>query len=707
MFPGRGAPCATGPEETANLTPRALILGFAAALFIAGAGYINDRILELESFNNGHQLPIFVVGMMFLGIALLNPLLFRVRRALAFRPVEIGVIVILMMAACSIPGRGLLEQYTQVLVMPYHWNRVTPGWQAHDLLKFAPPQALVDEEPADAVVTRFVTGSDKPKNPPPVLSGTWLKLKASQVPWAQWRRPMLTWMPMVLLTAICSVCMALIVHRQWSSHELLRYPIAEFTTTLLERDEEKAFPAVFYNQVFWLGLGIVLLIRVNNGLCVWFPDYLIPVRLSWNFWPLVEVWPTLAKTPWNWGLLNVSFFPLVIAFAFFLSSEISLTLGISQVLWFLVAAPLVTAGISLETDYDIGGWQGWHRAGSYTAFTLMLLYAGRHYYGENFRRAICFWRDRAAADGVVWACRIFLVSVVLLIALVIRLGLSWPLATITVLVMLMTFLIVSRISAETGLFFIQPGWQPFGAIMTLFGGYAMGPTGIVISALVCAVLCIDQSQAFMPYLINGLKISETLKVRVTTMATTTFGMYVIALLIAVPIVLVASYDFGTPTQYHWSYYRVPTMAFRAAEPEILKLKATGTLEQSEALSGWQRLAHIRPPAKFLWAAGSGFVLVIVFAILRLRVPWWPLHPVLFLIWATYPLAAMSHSFLIGWMVKKASVRFGGNRLVEKLKPFMVGVIAGEILGALFFMIVGAVYYFATGEKPLSYRFFPR
>jgi hypothetical protein len=211
----------------------------------------------------------------------------------------------------------------------------------------------------------------------------------------------------------------------------------------------------------------------------------------------------------------------------------------------------------------------------------------------------------------------------------------------------------------------------------------------------------------MPYLTNGLKISETLRLPVSKMATTTFGMYVIAVLVAVPIVLIVSYDFGTPTQYHWSYYRVPTMAFRAAEPEILKLKATGTLEQSEALSGWQRLGHIRPPAKFVWAAGSGFVLVIVFAVLRLRVPWWPLHPVLFLIWATYPLAAMSHSFLIGWMVKAGSVRFGGHRLVEKLKPFMVGVIAGEILGALLFMIVGAVYYFATGEKPLSYRFFPR
>jgi uncharacterized integral membrane protein len=65
------------------------------------------------------------------------------------------------------------------------------------------------------------------------------------------------------------------------------------------------------------------------------------------------------------------------------------------------------------------------------------------------------------------------------------------------------------------------------------------------------------------------------------------------------------------------------------------------------------------------------------------------------------------SFLIGWMVKKAAVRFGGQHMVKKLKPLMIGIISAEIAGALVFMIVGAVYYFHTGEKPISYRFFPR
>ena len=173
-----------------------------------------------------------------------------------------------------------------------------------------------------------------------------------------------------------------------------------------------------------------------------------------------------------------------------------------------------------------------------------------------------------------------------------------------------------------------------------------------------------------------------------------------------PIVLCASYQEGATT-YFWGYHRIPTMAFRAAQTEVLQLKAQGQLRESEQLGWLERLRSIKPKRQFLWAAGSGFVLVLVFAMLRLRLTWWPLHPVLFLVWGTYPLAVLSSSFFLGWFAKKMVVRFGGDRLLKRIRPMMIGVIAGEISGALVFMIVGAVYYFVTGDKPVSYRFFPR
>ena len=66
----------------------------------------------------------------------------------------------------------------------------------------------------------------------------------------------------------------------------------------------------------------------------------------------------------------------------------------------------------------------------------------------------------------------------------------------------------------------------------------------------------------------------------------------------------------------------------------------------------------------------------------------------------------SHSFLLGWIIKVGVTKFGGGRSYQRLKPFMIGIIAGELLGGLLFMAVGAIYYAATGLFPVKYHVFP-
>ncbi|OGV64660.1 MAG: hypothetical protein A3K19_30010 [Lentisphaerae bacterium RIFOXYB12_FULL_65_16] len=687
------------------MTWRAVIIGLIGAWFIAGFGYVNDWILGLESFTAGHQIPVIVLGLMFVAVILLNPLLFRARPAWVLRPAEIGLVVVLTTAACSIPGRGLMEGFLQAQILPHHWNRVTPGWKERKILDYAPKQALVDVRNED-VLNRFLTGSGTPEGVKPSLAQrltrTW-----GQVPWAAWAGPMRTWLPLLFLCALASVCLALIVNQQWSQHEMLSYPIADFTTALLDRDEAQALPRIFFDRMFWIGFAAIFLVRVNNGLCQWFPQYLIPVQMRFNFSAFATIWPSISTVPMGNMLLYIDLFPLAVAFAFFVSSEIALTLGLTHVLWVLAAVPMVKVGIDLSTDYGLGGWSGWQRGGSYIALGLMLLYTGRHFYKNLLVRAVTVWRRTQPQDITVWACRGLLVSIVLMIVLTLRLGLELPFAIGTVLLALLSFVVVSRISAETGLFFIHARWQPYGMLLAMFGGYAMGPESLVISALVCVVLCFDQSQVLMPYLVNGLKLSENFKLSPAKVGGLTLGMYVSGVVLAVVIGLCATYQSGTPTQCTYSYRWTPMMPFQAAEQEVLRLSASGALEKAQELPWYERLNAIHPKRNFVWAAGFGFVGVILLSFLRLRLPWWPLHPVLLLVWATWPSVVMWHSFLIGWLIKKASLRFGGFELVRKLRPLMIGIVAGEIVGALVFMIGGAVYFAMTGAPPISYRFFPR
>ncbi len=474
---------------------------------------------------------------------------------------------------------------------------------------------------------------------------------------------------------------------------------------MLERAPGSAYPAALRNRLFWIGFLIVLAIRVNNGLCVWFPDFLVPVKLTWLLTPFAVVMPWLLKVQYGGELLRLDLFPLVVAFAFFLSSEISFTLGVSQLAWVLFALPMVTVGVNLSTDW-IGGWQGWERAGAYLAFALILMYTGRQYYKEVLLGAFGLRRSEAATSNR-WAMRLLLVSTLLLMVLVARLGLEWPLAVILVLLTLLSLVVLSRISAETGLFFIQPRWIPFGVMMAAFGGFTMPPSAIITAGFVCMVLAVDQSQSLMPYLINGLKICERVAIKPLQTARLSYAVFAVGVIVAIAVVLVCTYDMGAPTDYNWSHQRIPTMPFRAAEPEIMRLQGMGSLADAEALPWTQRLGRIAPTENFLWAFGAGFGLVLVCSALRLRLPWWPIHPVMFMLWATYPMATTCWSFFFGWLIKVFAVRFGGNRAALRLRPLMIGIISGEILAALVFMIAGAIYFFSTGQKPLVYRYFPR
>jgi len=689
------------------VTLRAFSIGTLCALFIAGFGYVNDWILDLERFTSGHLLPVMVIGPLLVFVVSLNVALFRLRRRWAFSGRELAVIFVLTSTACCVPGRNLMEHFTQVLVMPHHWYKVSPGLQERNLMAYFPPGALVDPESSPAVVSGFLTGMGKPEDRN-LSAGERLERQVQRVPWEAWIRPLAVWLPLVFLGMVCYGCLGIILHKQWSQHEHLAYPIADFVASVMGREDHEAATAVVRNRLFWIGLGLVLLIRVNNGLCVWFPDVLIPVRLTFTFAPFMELFPATAKVLWGPGLFRFELFPLMVAFAFLLSTEIALTMGLSQILWVLFAAPLVTLGMDFTTDYSGIGWSGWQRGGSYIAFALMLAYTGRQYYGRLLAGAVAAWRTVREEDrGAVWATRLFLLAAVLTVVLAMRLGMNLPFAVATVALAMLSCVVVSRISAETGLFFIHPRWQPFSFLLAMVGGYVMNPSLVVASVMLCFVLSIDQSQAYLPYLANGLKVCERLRlpqIRLTgiTLAVCTAGVF-----LAVAVALIATYDTGTPRQCAWSYDVLPKLPFQAVEPEVLKLQAVERLEAAETLPWYAKLDGLRPQPHFLWAAGFGFAGVLLFSFLRLRLPRWPLHPVLFLVWVTWPMYVFSYSILLGWLAKTLAVRFGGYSLVQRLKPFMFGVIGGEILGALVFMIVGAVYFLVTGKPPVAYRYFPR
>ncbi len=680
------------------MTARSIILGLLAGLFIAAFGYINDYILRLEGLNSGHTVPVVVFGLLIFTAAAVNPMLWRLRKKLAFRPAELAVSATMMMVCCSISsGHGVLAQFTQALALPAHWNLQRPGWRKNNLMQYVPREVLpasgrYDPEVQDGFLNGLARG------------GEFIGL--DQIPWGKWEEPWTVWLPLLLLGGIASFYLALIVHRQWSSHERLRYPIALFGRALIERSPDSSVGAVFRSKMFWAALAVVAGIRLINALHAWYPQEMIRIPTGVSLFAIGQKFPIIMKTPLAEDLLNFRTYPIIIGFSYFLSSEISFTLGTSQLLFTALAIPLLAYGVDISTDYDKGGAMGWHRGAAYLAFALILLYTGRRYYWAVLKKALLFRSRDPIEAHATWACRIFLLCFVLMVGMLARLGLDLPLATLAVGFMLLSFVGVARITAETGLFICQPGWLPIGMLLGLFGGYAMGPTGLILVGMLCAVLCMDQSVALLPFLTNGLKLCEDFSVRPARVGLGATVTYVAGISLAVVVVLWANYNFGTPRD-NWMFERTPTLAFSLAETEVNELELTGKLEESRQLGPLQRLINIRPKKGFIAWAGAGFLLVILFSFLRLRYSWWILHPVLFLVWATYPMTRLSGSFLLAWIIKAMVTRLGGDRAYRKAMPFMLGLVAGDILGAVIYMAVGTTYYGLTGLFPQAYRYLPR
>ncbi len=694
------------------MTFRAIIIGVVAALFLGGLGYLNHEF-ELPTLIQNH-FPVFIFGILVLLAMVVNPVLYTIapksrRENWRFRPSELAVITGFLLAVASIPGAGLMRHFTPVTAFPRHHNLRLVGWRSNEVLKYAPYREF--DLPGDETVEMSMLAG-RPDETDELLDGFVgsglaepdSRIGLGEIPWEQWRPALVTWIPMILLVSVGVISMAMIVHRQWSSHERLRYPIAMAANAMMEQDRGHAMGRIFRNRTFWFGFGAVFFVHIVRGTYAWDLQG-VNIPLSFDLSVVLEEYPQLTVDG-AWSLFNPEFSATAVAFGFLLASDVSLSLGLTQIIHVLLLAFLVGFGVDISFDHMTGGLTSWQLFGSYLGMGLLLLYTGRQYYWQVLKRALPFTRSAEVEYGAVWAARLFIISVAGLIGMLIVLGLDWPLAVIAVMLIMLVFLVMSRINAESGLFFIMPHWQATAVLLGLFGSYALGPAAVVIVGLMCAVFTIETRECLMPYAVNILKIGDDNGVKPSRMGPSIMMLFTVAFLLAVPVVLWANYNYGVRPGA-WATEQMPQFTFNAAEQSITELNLAGELGESEGLSWAERLTNMRPREGFWVAAGIGLALAVIVSVLRLRFPWWPIHPIIFLVWGTYPMYKLSHSFLLGWMLKTSITRLGGAGRYHGASKFFMGAIAGDLLAGLLFMFVAWAYFAVMGVKPPhGYNVFP-
>ena len=519
------------------MTVRAVVLGLLGALFIACAGYINDFVLKL-TYLIGNHFPIFIFGGLVLFLLLVNPLLRLIR--IDFSIKEMATIVILMLSTACIPSSGLLRTFTITLAMPAQLTEQNVAWgpKRNNLLAYVPDKLLASKVVDSRVVGPFIQG---------MKSSDADKIDIHQIPWAMqpdpqhegavtgWSRPLGFWVPLIALTFLGLLGLAAVVHRQWSSNELLRYPIAEFASEIMEQEKGRLFAKVFYNRLFWGGVIAALAVHLVNGYWVWNNKSIqIPVNIDMGV-RCGSCGPTW-RSPARPGRHEP-------------------------------AAVDHGGGVQLPAVQRGGAEPGHlqfpvlrHRGRLHqlrrghqrellhrrpVQLPALRQLPGRGADGAVRRTQLLRGRGEAAAGAArqaippysVWGARIFLGCMIAAVAWLTTIGLDVYLAVIVMLMITLMLLVVGRINAETGLFFIQPGWPIIGCMLGMFGSHALGPQMLLILGLVVTVLAADPRESIMPFILNGLKLSERSGVRPSRAMPWMSTALIAGLALGVPFVL--------------------------------------------------------------------------------------------------------------------------------------------------------------------------
>lgn len=682
------------------MTFRAVLLGLLGAVFVCSVTYFNDWVMRQTPFV-GSVMPLSLYGFLLFFLLVLHPLLRRIRGGRwALSGKEIATILVLVLAACSIPGSGFVRYFVKTTVLPYYHEKTTPAWSEHKLLERVPPGMLVSVPPAatagherDEVVNGFVQGMGSPAK----------HISPAQVPWKNWLPTIAFWVPLALLLWVGMLGLSGVLHRQWADHEQLPYPLAVFAHTLLPSADGGSAP-IFRNRLFWGGALTMMVVHLNNYLWTWYPDKLIEIPLYLDFNSLQKVFPTLVKGN-AWFVFRPTFFMSVVAFAFFLSADVSLSLGIGPVLLGVLTG--VLAGYGVSTSGPAPNIIDGLSFGAFFAMLLGLLYTGRRFYMQVLRAAVGLPAADRPPPESVWGGRVFLGCMAgFVLYLIVLARLDWPFALLATGIIVMAFVVLSRIVAETGCFFVQYYAVPAAVLVGLLGPATMGPNTVMILLLCSCVLMADPREAFLSFMVNSCKILDLRQVPVGRASRAVLVTLLVAFAVAVPVTLYVVYDRGASM---WEWYcttNIPTMPFREALQVEQRLDAQGMLEYANSLHGLQRFAAVAPDGRFMIALASGFVMVLLLTVGRLRFSKWPLHPVMFLVWNSWAGISFWSSFIAGGVVKSLVMRYGGVGVYNKLKPLMFGIIAGEMITGLILLLVSWIYYFHTGQQPKWFLVMP-
>jgi len=505
-----------------------VVLAIVGVLAIWTLAPLNGFLLG-NSYIAGDFMPVAALGLIFLVVLGVNPILRRLLPSAALSRAQRALLLGVLLVACVMPEAGLLRYGPTMLANECHQAAREPG-VARVYESLQPPASLFPEA--------LVLDAETPVSTP-VLT---VLDEDETIPWERWLPPLLGWGAFILPYLLMLVGMALIVLPQWRDVERQPMPLLRIQQMIIEDPGKgRLVPPLFRKRLFWIAVGTVFLLHLLSGLKGYMPTRVPAIQLSWDLRSyftegLARNVPGLFKSG------RISF--LFLGLTFFMPRRTGFSLWATQIIYGLGVAFVIT----YRPPYDPLVVRD-HRNGAVLAIALFVLWTGRHHWRCVFGSLVRRGTDaphRAAA-------LLFLAGVAGCLGWLLWVGVSPGWAVASVVGILINALVVTRMVSETGLP-VAPYLSPMASLMGVTPAALKSVANVYYGTLCSTVVATEWNRVCAGTMVlQGLALDE----RTTARGRTRLGLLfvvilVVSLVVAGVVLLMISYGHERTLNEIWS-----------------------------------------------------------------------------------------------------------------------------------------------------------
>ena len=555
-------------------------------------------------------------------------------RRFALSRADLVLIYCMLLMAVTVPTWGLMFFLIGTIVYPFYY--ATPENRFEDLFYDFLPTWMVPQD-LDAI-KGYYEGLPR----------------GASIPWETWVEPMAYWLGLIVTMGFMLICMSAILHRQWSVHERLAYPMMQLPQGMLDDggDGTSRVGLLFKRKIMWLGFAVPFVFFTMKGL-----------SFLWPFLPDPELGGSIAMFRDTVNLRLAVNFAYI---GFFYLASLDLTFSV----WFFYVLCRVQEGLfnvlgiasnermSAYESYPVAPDLTHQQTGAVIVFILFGLWSARAHLRDVMTTA---WNPKGGVDDSEELLRYrtavagFLVSFVIIGIWLWRSGVPLVIVPVLLIVSIIFFALVARVVATAGVPTARSPIVPAYFIISGFGTSILGAKGLI--ALTFTFIWQGESRTSpMVAASNALKLAESIRGNKTRLF---WGMM---------IALIASLGASLCTSLH--------MAYTHGAINLAQLGVAGG-------HGWP---YIGPTIESLpdanmrgWlfkGIGGGVEWFLMWA--QHRWHWWPLHPIGLVISVGWLTSSIWFSAMVAWLLKAIVLHVGGGKLFQDLKPFFLGLILGQV-----------------------------